>query len=130
MTNKEAAKWLGVLLGCEITFDDMSEDTKEIRGRIFDKENEALRMAIEALQQTAWIPVGERLPERENERQKRGVYLTTNEYGSVGVNNYEFESGSGGFTGWSSRTNNWLPSDIRITAWMPLPEPYREDGEE
>ena len=71
MTNKEAAKWLGVLLGCEITFDDMSEDTKEIRGRIFDKENEALRMAIEALQQTAWIPVGERLPDKD------GWYLVT-----------------------------------------------------
>ena len=86
---------------------------------------EAYDMAIEALNQTAWIPVGERLPEPESETQKRGTYLTTNEYGSVGVNNYEFESGSGGFSGWSSRTNNWLPSDIRIAAWKPLPEPYK-----
>lgn len=55
MTNKEAAQWLGVLLGCEISFDDMSDGTKEIRERIFDKENEALCMAIKALSQTKQI---------------------------------------------------------------------------
>ena len=73
-------------------------------------------------QEPRWIPVSERLPKRENSEQLRGWYLTTNAYGSVGVTKYEFENGSFGFIGWGS--------DIRIVAWMPLPEPYKAESED
>ena len=63
-----------------------------------------------------WIPCSERLPEIEKSGQRRGYYLTTNGYGSVCLTRYEFYRD---FlkTGWQS--------DIQITAWMPLPEPYK-----
>ena len=84
---------------------------------------EAVNVAIKALEQAPrWIPVSERLPKRENSEQLRGWYLTTNAYGSVGVTKYEFKNGSFGFIGWGS--------DIRIVAWMPLPEPYKAESEE
>jgi len=68
-----------------------------------------------------WIPCSERLPKQENEEQRRGVYLTTNAYGYVGVSKYEF-CGDFGFVGWGDNR----PSDIRIVAWMPMPKPYKE----
>ena len=72
-----------------------------------------------------WIPCSERLPKQENEEQRRGVYLTTNAYGYVGVSKYEF-CGDFGFVGWGDNR----PSDIRIVAWMPLPEPYKENNDQ
>lgn len=81
----------------------------------------AVDVAFDTIKNTSsfrtWIPCNVRLPKREKESQMRGYYLTTNAYGSVGVTGYEFESGSFGYIGWHS--------DIRIIAWMPLPEPYK-----
>ena len=63
-----------------------------------------------------WIPCSERLPKIEREGQRRGWYITTNEYGSVGETRYEFYHD---FlkTGWQT--------DLQIVAWMPLPEAYK-----
>ena len=68
------------------------------------------------VKQTDWIPCTERLPKIEREGQRRGWYLTTNGYGSVGMTQYEFYHD---FlkTGWQT--------DIQIVAWMPLPEAYK-----
>ena len=71
---------------------------------------------------TKWIPCSERLPEPQAETQRRHWFLTTNAYGNVSVTKYEFK-GDFGFIGWG--TNR--PIDIRIIAWMPLPEPYKGD---
>ena len=62
-----------------------------------------------------WISCTERLPQKENEHQRRGFYLTTNECGSVGVTRYEFFDDFHG-TGWQS--------DFEIKAWQPLPKAY------
>lgn len=64
-----------------------------------------------------WIPCSERLPEPESKEQRRGFYLTTNGYGSVGVTRYEFYNDFQK-TGWQN--------DIRIDAWMPLPKSYKD----
>ena len=69
-----------------------------------------------------WIPCSERLPKRKTKEQMRGWYLTTNDYGSVMVTKYEFESESFGYVGWNS--------DTRIVAWRPLPEPWRGADDE
>lgn len=56
-----------------------------------------------------WIPVSERLPE------KKGYFLTSTVFNDVYCdfwNGYEFE-----------RTE-------MILAWMPLPEPYKKEGDE
>ena len=67
-----------------------------------------------------WVPCSERLPEKENEEQRRNWYLTTNAYGNVSLTKYEFD-GDFGFIGWGTHR----PADIRIIAWMPLPESYK-----
>lgn len=63
-----------------------------------------------------WIPCSERLPKIEREGQRRGWYITTNEYGSVGETQYEFYDDLLK-TGWQSSN--------QILAWMPFPEPYK-----
>ena len=76
---------------------------------------EALGMAINALEQTAWIPCSERLPEES------GLYIVTNVgrwVEPVGTRYYNIRA-DGGF--WSGH-----PSD-KVLAWMELPAPYKED---
>lgn len=81
---------------------------------------DALQMAITALQnQSVWIPVSERLPE------KNGKYL-------VFLTNPVRNKSDNVFTGWYNvydkefETENSLDY---VKAWMPLPEPYRESEE-
>lgn len=76
-----------------------------------DEVNEACRMGMEALEQTRWIPVSDRLPERE------GYYLTVDkpEYVGAYVNVHKFSAGT---------FHGFFP----ITHWMPLPEPPEEGG--
>lgn len=65
-----------------------------------------------------WIPVTERLPEES------GLYIVTNVgrwAEPVGTRYFNVRE-DGGF--WSGH-----PGD-KVLAWMPLPEPYREDHDE
>ena len=69
----------------------------------------------ELTNQTGWIPVSERLPDLWDER-----YLVSLAWGGVGTMEYK----STGFHNYGS----FSPVPIEtVTAWMPLPEPYRED---
>ncbi len=65
-----------------------------------------------------WIPVTERLPEPVTPSQRRGWFITSNQYGGVALTCYEFES--------SPFKEGWQ-TDMTILAWMPLPEPYKEE---
>ena len=82
---------------------------------------DALQMAITALQnQPVWIPVSERLPEepKENEifdNKPLELYLV-----SIKGDPYPFRA----FWNGKFFTNGWQKCEV--TAWMPLPEPYRE----
>jgi antitoxin component of RelBE/YafQ-DinJ toxin-antitoxin module len=83
-----------------------------------EKWNEALDMGIEALAQTRWIPIEERLPE-ENQRvliwcpEQKNIYCAVYKnkqwlgYNGIFLNKIEFQV---------------------ITAWMPLPKPYMAEG--
>ena len=63
-----------------------------------------------------WIPVGKKLP-KDNDC----VLATRDGTWELGI----CESGT-----WSYWTDShWEETDM-VTAWMPLPEPYREDGED
>jgi len=74
----------------------------------------AVETAIELLNETRWIPVSEKLPEKDElvlATEWNGVVIAwRNIYGV-----------------WESAEYMYDPGDI--TAWMPLPEPWK-DGEE
>lgn len=86
-----------------------------------DKRCDALQMAIIALQnQPVWIPVSERLPEEPEENEifdnkPLELYLV-----SIKGDPYPFRA----FWNGKFFTNGWQKCEV--TAWMPLPEPYRE----
>ena len=60
-----------------------------------------------------WIPVSERLPE------EIGTYMTTVDYGKYGL--------ATGQRYYHGKELGW--EDDCVTAWMPLPEPYKAESE-
>lgn len=98
MTNNKAIKWLKV----EASY--IEEDVghgKEIL--------EAYDMAIEALEQTRWIPCSERLPKDE------GEYLVTFKLSFMNF----IEVCTFNKAGWDKGGYD------EVIAWMPLPEVYQ-----
>ena len=96
--------------------------------------DEAKQMAIEVMEQTRWIPVSERLPEEYGEyliswicdQQKKPL---------IAISECEVTNT------WNDRLGvfdvNWLYDEymsaytnIKVIAWMPLPEPYKAESEE
>ena len=75
-------------------------------------DDEAIDMAIKALEQTRWIPVSERLPKED------GCYLVT----TTGTNNDIIDI--------AYYTDGIWHKASKIKAWMPLPEPYKAESEE
>lgn len=80
------------------------------------REQEAFKLAAEALKQR-WIPVIEKLPEKD------GNYLVTYTDGGVA------EVGSSLYI---QRVDGTEPywDYFSVTAWMPLPKPYKGSKEE
>lgn len=85
-----------------------------------DDPNDLKNMLMTAFQdlpsaQPGWIPTTERLPDLWDER-----YLVSLAWGGVGVMEYK----STGFHNYGS----FSPVPIEtVTAWMPLPEPWKGD---
>jgi len=74
---------------------------------VYQWQMDGFDMAIDALNQTAWIPVGERLPDDFEH------VLVTLGNGYDGVT-YDWRS-----------NGDWYDWGKSIIAWMPLPEPYK-----
>lgn len=115
MTNEEARKIL---------------DSSLVWQKMVDEECEALGMAIKALEQTKWIPVTDRLPEDKINPLTEDFYeypVTVEIRGKRDVRYYKF----GKPIGWDEP--HWFFGsgimDDFVIAWMPLPEPYKEDCE-
>lgn len=88
---------------------------------VVDAPNDAVGMAIEALEDSRWIPVTERLPDKD------GDYLVTKvDDENVTIIGLAYYSNGFGLVFYD---NGWA-SNKTITAWMPLPEPYEEGAEE
>lgn len=87
---------------------------------------EAVQIAAKRLgqeEQQRWIPIEERLPEKEN-----GKYLVTIKYEHLcghGVYIRIMGYCAGTRKWYSTTTEEWIETGS-ITAWMPLPEPYQK----
>jgi len=68
-----------------------------------------------------WIPISERLPK---DYQRVLVTVQTAYRKIVRSGTFMQEE-----TFWIDNGDFWKTTDIEITAWMPLPEPYKEEGE-
>ena len=115
MTNEEAIK----IIGCyDLNFYDLSGEKIPA-----DKLAEAFDMAIEALQQTAWIPVGERLPDID-----QSVLICTKD-GQI-TDGYRWNS-EDWFLAWGEFNGEHIGGEYaQIVAWMPLPEAYKGGDKE
>ena len=74
-----------------------------------------------------WIPCSKRLPqpnERHGDTSK--YYLVQNEFGDMMV--ARFQRNRAGETWWE-QMYAYIPTEDEIVAWMLLPEPYQEEGE-
>ena len=97
--------------------------------------NEALDMAIKALEQTRWIPVSERLPEEylcnDGYIEPSDYVLVWGDHGNYGVSRYWGNRRSKSES--SNTYKDWVDLDWVVqkpVAWMPLPEPYKAESEE
>lgn len=123
MTNEEAKKMLKAKLEC--FKNETSGINHDCNMRLCDgcslnyeqgnmgEQKEALDMAIKALEQTSWIPVSERLPE------KQGWYLVTDATGGMVMTEYSF------FVPQDGEMEEPYWDYTNVVAWMPLPEPFQ-----
>ena len=119
-----------------MTENEAIEALTELRGYGSNKfasigfgRKEALGMAIKALEQTRWIPCAERLPEDGD------TYLVTIEYNGevIGVDAASYSPVDGYIDKHWETFNDWKEDDdscYHVTAWMPLPEPYKAESED
>ena len=102
----------------------------------WEKQNKALHMAIEALHQTKWIPISEGLPE-EHEwigTKQFGTTISDKVHITFDVNGKRFVKTlslqNGELSDYEKRSMDVFYKGWKMLAWMPRPEPYREDGED
>ena len=78
---------------------------------VLTEVRDRLKALPSAQPEQRWIPCSERLPE------EMGTYMTTIDYGEHGLATGQRYYYGGGL--------KW--NDECVIAWMPLPEPYREE---
>ena len=98
---------------------------------------EAMEIAIQALEEPQWIPCSERLPETHKAGNSfSGLYMQSKPVLVYGVPEYESEYSFNvvtycddldGTTFWSTEMDAVTVN--KVTVWMPLPEPWEGDSE-
>lgn len=84
----------------------------------------AVETAIESMNETGWIPVSERLPEKD------GSYLVCMNWDYRNMDVLMWADGWNCIRLINDKVDRKSEIDgEKITAWMPLPIPYREEGE-
>lgn len=96
--------------------EEKSQYKHEFLGRAPDIVNTLLNDLEQDEKENGWIPVSERLPEAS------GTYQVTCMDGRIHRSTY---------AKFQSKLKRWELTGARsywkVTAWMPLPEPYKED---
>ena len=96
----------------------MYTDEKEAEAKARQLRNQRKRL------ESGWIPVTERLPENE-----KFVLMSFENFSLPLVGRYvgDEELGGAWYEGDCFGEDTCLANDLFVNAWMPLPEPYRED---
>lgn len=76
-----------------------------------------------------WIPVEERFPKVDKGSFGKTVLLSFSNYPEIAIGDYRIDFGGGAFYPCDS-DRSYASFGVFVNAWMPLPEPYREEGEE
>lgn len=105
MTNEEA------ILHMTLRREELKHSVSDL-----DEDIKAFDMAIEALEQTRWIPVSERLPKEHKEVIVTDIE-TSDTYISRYIGNGYWECDNGVFKN-------------RIISWQPKPKPYKVEPQE
>lgn len=114
----------------EVVLEDDNEDAQEELHET-EVELEALRMAVQALEEKPrWIPCSERLPEMHEEldyigRQEESDLVLICDASELHPQVHVGRCVKIGDKVWW-RTREWKVLD-KVTAWMPLPEAYKEE---
>lgn len=82
--------------------------------------DEAIDIAIKAIEQTTWIPCSERLPNHDEYIKNNGLFNVTD-----GNRSYSEWFDIYDKKGFGEPTICGFRIDRCVTAWMPLPEPYK-----
>lgn len=96
-------------------------DEKEAKAKARQLRNQRKRL------ESGWIPVTERLPENDDY-----VLMSFENFSLPLVGRYVDDGKLGGawYLGDCFDEDTCLANDLFVNAWMPLPEPYREDEED
>ena len=98
--------------------DALIEEIEGYRGDIFASEIVELIKHMPSVDDTKWIPCSEKFPD------KSGTYIIS----AIDGNILRVS-----FAKWMPRLRTWVLSGCRsywkVKAWMPLPEPYKIEGE-
>ena len=101
-----------------IDVDALIEEIESYRGDIFADEIVELIKQMPSVDDTKWIPCSEKFPD------KPGTYIVSAFDGAITHVS---------FAKWMPRLRTWALSGYRsywkVKAWMPLPEPYKKEGE-
>ena len=103
-----------------MTKEEATKNLKKLKSFHNGSYGTAIDMAIKALEQTRWIPASERLPE------DRELILFSTKTDRVFEGRY-FDDNTN--RQWYSFRDDTFAWNNVVTAWMPLPEPYKEDAE-
>lgn len=116
----------------------------EVRQDLNEKLDKVCKLAIKALEQTRWIPCSERLPKDLEPVNITWINHNPESY-YADIKDKPFTATGVYFNGqwywWSTLCTDILAEyshnyddviddDIEIIAWMPLPEPYKEENNE
>lgn len=86
------------------------------------KTEEEQKKIIERLKSTNWIPVDERLPDPD-----KHILVSFINFSLPMIGRYTVDDDDGGTFRVGDEDESFYEHDLYVNAWMPLPEPYKEN---
>ena len=91
-------------------------------GSSLDIVNSLLDDLEEDEKENGWIPVGERMPDPD-----KHILVSFFNFSLPMIGRYTVDDDDGGTFRVGDEDESFVEHDLYVNAWMPLPEPYKED---